>query len=399
MPRATPTATNKVAAPAAGSPCPGSGSDHLQQTVVQREPRDQRQQRRTDQREARDAGSPDHQGRGKGREKCRDRVRDYLARGEHGQQGVSGPAQQAHDDGKGEGRQIGVRPHGETGADDGHTQELGTEWAELDGFGGDRDGDLQAMHQLQDEDDADHDAARHHGDLHQSGRGGDVELVDRVLHGAHDGHAGDEHDDAADHDQCRIHAGQEFDPAATRDCGSDGNEGHHRGPSALAEEGRHPEPFEHDQQPVEQAARHEGDQQDRPPGVEQQHHADADGGVPEHRDPPRIAVSASTDGLQQGGRLTQWQAAVDLDRQAAHRAYLAVVDDVGLDDADARHGRSSGGGIVRRRDRGVRHVDVHPAQAVRAADPEGSESDIVGRHAGRQQASGYLNGQVERSGD
>ena len=244
-------------------------------------------------------------------------------------------------------------------------------------------GTPQAMHQLQDGDDSDHDAARHHDDLQQPGGAGDIELVDRVLHRPHDGHAGNEHDDAADHDQRRIHASQDFNPAATRGCGSDSNEHHHRGPSALAEEGRHPDPLEPNQQPIEQTARHQCDQQDRPRGAEQQYHADTDGGIPEHRDPPRIAVSVGTDGLHDGGCLTNRQASADLDRQALQCAYLAVVDDVGLHDSHVRHGRNAGGGVIRSRDRGVRHVDVHPPQSVRASDLKCGESDIVGRHAGR----------------
>ena len=49
-------------------------------------------------------------------------------------------------------------------------------------------------------------------------------------------------------------------------------------------------------QPVEQAARHQSDQEDLPRGAEQQHHANAS--VAEHRNPPRMAVSAGADGLQ-----------------------------------------------------------------------------------------------------
>jgi hypothetical protein len=48
-------------------------------------------------------------------------------------------------------------------------------------------------------------------------------------------------------------------------------------------------------QPVEQAARHQSDQEDLPRGAEQQHHANAS--VAEHRNPPRMAVSAGADGL------------------------------------------------------------------------------------------------------
>jgi hypothetical protein len=49
-------------------------------------------------------------------------------------------------------------------------------------------------------------------------------------------------------------------------------------------------------QPVEQAARHQSDQEDLPRGAEQQHHANAS--VAEHRNPPRMALSAGADGLQ-----------------------------------------------------------------------------------------------------
>ena len=150
------------------------------------------------------------------------------------------------------------------------------------------------------------------------------------------------------------------------------------------------------QQPVEQAARYQSDQQELPRGAEQQHHANANASVAEHRNPPRIAVSAGADRVQDGGGLTQRQAAADLDRQALQRADVAVVDDVGLDDSNARNGRNAGCRVVRSRDRGVRHVNVHPPQSVRAGDPKCDESDVVGRHAGRQEASGYLNCQVER---
>ena len=42
------------------------------------------------------------------------------------------PAEQAHDDGKCDRRQIGVRPHGRAGTDDADAEELRTEWAKPD---------------------------------------------------------------------------------------------------------------------------------------------------------------------------------------------------------------------------------------------------------------------------
>ena len=69
--------------------------------------------------------------------------------------------------------------------------------------------------------------------------------------------------------------------------------------------------------------------------------ADGNGG------PPRIAVWAGADGVQDGGSLTQRQATADLDRQPLPRAYLAVVDDVGLDDRTRVTGRTPGAGSTK----------------------------------------------------
>ncbi len=62
--------------------------------------------------------------------------------------------------------------------------------------------------------------------------------------------------------------------------------------------------------------------------------------------------------------IAQREAAFDVRRQLIQRPHLRVVDDIGLDGPNAGDGRNSGRRIVRRRDRGVGHVEMHSPQAI-----------------------------------
>jgi hypothetical protein len=114
---------------------------------------------------------------------------------------------------------------------------------------------------------------------------------------------------------------------------------------------------------------------------------------------PGIDTTTDNGGGQRGCSRTwwqpmKWQSCSDLDRQPVQRPYLPIVDDAWLDDSNARNRRNAESRIVGGRDRGVRDVDVHSPQPVRAGDPKCDESDVVGGHTDSQQASSYLHRQV-----